>query len=98
PQRFTEPEEFPAPHQAPSLEPDKPREPARTQAWREAMSIRHCLAVRINRLAGLASGEPRLRSECAIILALAMLLSSCAKPRPIKYYQITYPAGVPAAP
>jgi ABC-type uncharacterized transport system auxiliary subunit len=62
------------------------------------MSIRHCLAIRINRVAGLVSGEPRHRSECAIILALVMVLTSCAKPRPIKYYQITYPAGVPAAP
>jgi hypothetical protein len=62
------------------------------------MSIRHCLAIRINRLAGLVSGELRIRSECAIILALMMLLLSCAKPRPIKYYQISYPASVPAAP
>jgi ABC-type uncharacterized transport system auxiliary subunit len=61
------------------------------------MSIRHCLAM-IDRLAGLVNGEPRLRSERAIILAFVMLLSSCAKPRPIKYYQITYPASVPAAP
>lgn len=62
------------------------------------MSIRHCLAIRINRLAGLVGGGPRLPSEWAIVLAFVMLLSSCAKPRPIKYYQITYPASVPAAP
>jgi ABC-type uncharacterized transport system auxiliary subunit len=61
------------------------------------MSIRHCLAM-INRPAGLVGGGPRLRSEWAIVLAFVMLLLSCAKPRPIKYYQITYPASVPAAP
>lgn len=61
------------------------------------MKIRQDLALRIKHLFRLVGSGPRLGMEGAAIVAVAMTLAGCAKPRPIKYYQISYPASVPVS-
>jgi ABC-type uncharacterized transport system auxiliary subunit len=62
------------------------------------MRNRQHLALCIQPLVRLAGGRPRLRVLSSVIAALVVLLSGCAKPRPIKYYQITYPSSITVVP
>ena len=56
------------------------------------MRIRQHFAFSVRQLARLAARMPRLGISSAVFAVV--LLSGCAKPRAIKYYQITYPSNV----
>ena len=56
------------------------------------MRIRQHLAFSVRQLARLAARMPRLGISSTVFAAV--LLSGCAKPRAIKYYQITYPSNI----
>ena len=56
------------------------------------MRIRQHFAFSVRQLARLTARMPRLGISSAVLAVV--LLSGCAKPRAIKYYQITYPSNV----
>ena len=56
------------------------------------MRIRQHFAFSVRQLARLTARMPRLGISSAVFAVV--LLSGCAKPRAIKYYQITYPSNV----
>lgn len=56
------------------------------------MRIRQHFAFSVRQLARLAARMPRLGISSAVLAVV--LLSGCAKPRAIKYYQITYPSNI----
>ena len=56
------------------------------------MRIRQHFAFSVRQLARLAARMPRLGISSAVLAVV--LLSGCAKPRAIKYYQITYPSSI----
>jgi ABC-type uncharacterized transport system auxiliary subunit len=56
------------------------------------MRIRQHFAFSVQQLARLTARMPRLGISSAVLAVV--LLSGCAKPRAIKYYQITYPSNV----
>lgn len=56
------------------------------------MRIRQHFAFSVRQLARLAVRMPRLGISSAVFAVV--LLSGCAKPRAIKYYQITYPSNI----
>jgi ABC-type uncharacterized transport system auxiliary subunit len=62
------------------------------------MRIRRHFSLSIRPLARLAGRLPRPGMPSAIIAVLVVLLSGCAKPRAIKYYQITYPSNISVSP
>lgn len=61
------------------------------------MKIRQDPSLGIKHLFGLVGSGPCLAIEGVAIVVLAMILAGCARPRPIKYYQITYPAAAPVS-
>lgn len=56
------------------------------------MRIRQHFAFSVRQLARLAARMPRLGISSAVLAVV--LLSGCAKPRAIKYYQISYPSNI----
>jgi len=56
------------------------------------MRIRQHFAFSVRQLARLTARMPRLGISSAVLAVV--LLSGCAKPRAIKYYQISYPSNV----
>ena len=62
------------------------------------MRIPQQLDLRVQRHVRAVRSTPRLHVLCAVIAALVILLSGCAKPRPTKYYQITYPSSMSVVP
>ena len=62
------------------------------------MRIPQHLELCTQRLVRAVRSTPRLHVLCAVVAALFILLSGCAKPRPIKYYQITYPSSMSVVP
>lgn len=59
------------------------------------MRIRQHFAFSVRQLARLVARMPRLGISSAVLAVV--VLSGCAKPRAIKYYQITYPSNVSAS-
>lgn len=62
------------------------------------MRIRQHLVLCIRPLARLMDSAPRLLMPSAFFAVLVMLVSGCAKPRAIKYYEISYPSNVSVSP
>ena len=62
------------------------------------MRIPQHLELCIQRPVRAVRSTPRLHVLCAVVAALVILLSGCAKPRPTKYYQITYPSSMSVVP
>ena len=62
------------------------------------MRIPQQLELRVQRHVRVVRSTPRLHVLCAVIAALVILLSGCANPRPIKYYEITYSSSISVVP